>query len=661
MLPASTQNETPFTSVEVDDHASSASTAIHRDASDITGLNQASQTSDTQARAKAWQPRQHASHIFRSANGTWYLRLAVPADVRARHPELPKELKRSTETANRRLAETRAREMCIEFSIRYTTGTAPMQTPDTLTNNSFSIVFNNGALQSNVAHGASAETMLLMGRCLQLVTLQICGRSARSGSEQAGAGEPIFIPTPLASSQSTAPSSISQIQSAVDVASNDTPWLSDAIEDWCENGSGRFSQVTWDTVYKPSFRVFSELVGIQRRDRIGSDGSKKIGILDIRLQDLRRNHISQLRDLLKELPPNQGKRTNDQEAMQRIQNGRKDKVQPPSRASVSKKLNHLSAFFEYSKRKGWIEQQIFDEYMLAKEGAEKDAAEESAKKNPGYVALSQTELKTLYEQPSFLEGALKGPWRYWVPLICLHQGCRVSEAAQLFTDDIIRMDGVPCIAFIADESDEEECPEDEKPAPEKKNKKNKTYKTVEEFRRLKTKSSRRIVPIHPKLIELGFLDFVNSFSQISSLPQHLFDDLKWEEKAMFGRYPSQHVIQLLKDSGIWKKYKKVGHSLRSNFKQALEKTMLMDNLQQRLLGHSPQTMKDSKYNETDIGPAFPAAEVLPYMAKVDFGLCIPKWSEVHEQIVSDARLKDFERQKRRNGNSFHGSGSVPRA
>lgn len=640
MLPVGPHNSAKLTSVEVDDHTSSANHAQHPDASDTTGLNQLPQLGTAKVRTKAWQPRQHASHLFKGANGTWYMRLAVPENIRARHPDLPKELKRSTETANRQHAATRAREMCLDFLIKYTTGEHPMQLLDARSNNSFSIVFNNGALQSSVAQGASAETILLMGRCLQLVTLQVCGRSVRSDSVQAGAGEPILIPPPLASGQSSVPSAISQIQSAAEVACNVTPWLSDAIEDWCANGSSRFSDVTWDTVYNASFRVFREIVGAQRRDRVSRDGAKQLGILDIRLQDFTRGHISQLRELLKELPPNQGKRTNDQEAMQRIEQGRKKKTKPPSRGSVSKKLNHLGAFFEYCRRKGWIEQTIQDEYALAKMGAEKDALEESDKKNPGYVALTQSELRTLYEQPSFLQGAFKADWRYWVPLLCLHLGCRVSEAAQLFTDDIIRVKGVDCISFIVDQSDEEEVPEDPSSASEKKAKKKQTtYKSAEEFRRLKTKSSRRIIPIHPKLIELGFLDFVNVFREYSSQPQHLFSKLRWEEKSMFGRYPSQHVIQLLKNAGIWKKYKKVGHSLRSNFKQALEATMLPDNLQQRLLGHSTKTMKEEHYNETDVGPAFPAAEVLPYLAKVDFGLCIPTWHAVQRQSADIAIQK----------------------
>ena len=118
---------------------------------------------------------------------------------------------------------------------------------------------------------------------------------------------------------------------------------------------------------------------------------------------------------------------------------------------------------------------------------------------------------------------------------------------------------------------------------------------------------------------------------------------------MFGRYPSQHIIELLKNAGIWKKYKKVGHSLRSNFKQSLEKTMLPDNLQDRMLGHSTKSMKDGHYNETDVGPAFPAAEVLPYLAKVDFALQIPTWHDVQRKNVEIAIQRASQRPKRNNG------------
>ena len=55
---------------------------------------------------------------------------------------------------------------------------------------------------------------------------------------------------------------------------------------------------------------------------------------------------------------------------------------------------------------------------------------------------------------------------------------------------------------------------------------------------------------------------------------------------MFGRKPSEYMRGLLKEAGIAERRRKVPHSLRSNFKQSVEKTFLADNLQNRLLGHS---------------------------------------------------------------------------
>lgn len=78
-------------------------------------LAQSSPALNSGVTTKPWQPRQQSRRLFKGANGTWYLRLTVPAAVRARYPKLPKELKRSTETADRRQAEARAREMRIFF------------------------------------------------------------------------------------------------------------------------------------------------------------------------------------------------------------------------------------------------------------------------------------------------------------------------------------------------------------------------------------------------------------------------------------------------------------------------------------------------------------------------------------------------------------------
>ena len=160
-------------SFDGDGHPSLTSTGDRPSPSGEADRAHHSPTAGSGIKTRLWQPRQHASHLFKSGNGTWHMRLAVPAAIRARFPELPKELKRSTETADKRIAEARAREMCIEFSIRYTTG-ASMPIPDISAKNSFSIVYNNGTLGLENFQGASPETLSLMSQCMQLM---VCSSS----------------------------------------------------------------------------------------------------------------------------------------------------------------------------------------------------------------------------------------------------------------------------------------------------------------------------------------------------------------------------------------------------------------------------------------------------------------------------------------------------
>ena len=428
MHPENQPNPIKSGSIDGENHPSSINTECLSSPFGEIDLAHSSSAPGIGVGAKLWQPRQHSRHLFKSANGTWYFRLAVPAAIRAQHPELPRELKRSTETANKRVAEARAREMCIEFSNRYTTGVS-IPTPDLISNESFAIVYNNGNLGLKDFHGASPATLSLMTKCFELMTQQICAWAAREADMFNPHCAPISDLAPPVQSNSilVTPGLKDCHTVVVREAETIVIWLSDAVEDWRKNGSGRFNQITWDTVYCPSFRVFREIVSDRRCDREMDTGIKELGILDIQLHQLTRQHMKELRQCLQELPPNQGRRTNDTEAMERITEGRKQKSKPPSRGSVAKKLSHIGGFMEYCKRKGWICLDLLDEYRLAVEGALKDASQESDKSRPGYVALNRIELRKVYEQPAFLAGAVAAAWRYWVPLICLYQGCRVGN------------------------------------------------------------------------------------------------------------------------------------------------------------------------------------------------------------------------------------------
>lgn len=80
------------------------------------------------------------------------------------------------------------------------------------------------------------------------------------------------------------------------------------------------------------------------------------------------------------------------------------------------------------------------------------------------------------------------PFWFWLPLIGYFTGARTNEIAQLDTADIREVNGYPCFDF---------CPD----SP-----------NAFEAKRIKTGEARQ-VPIHPCLIELGFLDYVNDQRQ----------------------------------------------------------------------------------------------------------------------------------------------------
>lgn len=75
------------------------------------------------------------------------------------------------------------------------------------------------------------------------------------------------------------------------------------------------------------------------------------------------------------------------------------------------------------------------------------------------------------------------PHKLWIPLIAVYNGMRQSEICQLFCDDIIRVDGIDCFRI-------RDC--------------------AERHQSVKNEQSNRTIPIHPTLIELGFMDFVAS-------------------------------------------------------------------------------------------------------------------------------------------------------
>lgn len=215
---------------------------------------------------------------------------------------------------------------------------------------------------------------------------------------------------------------------------------------------------------------------------------------------------------------------------------------PGKQATRNKLLTALSTIANFGVRQGDLETNPFsgvaDKTQIKKET-------ETA--NP----FSPEELKAY-----FAKIERDGTTAVWVSRLLLYTGARLEEMAQLRTEWIKEIDGIMCI----------------------------------DLRSAKTKNreSQRIVPIHARLIELGFLKFVRS--QKSEM---LFSDLK-EREGRFSFALSRDLNRRVKAACPDAVNLRV-HSFRSTFKvkgaQAGVEKAILDIIQ----GHRPGDVSAGVY------------------------------------------------------------------
>lgn len=154
----------------------------------------------------------------------------------------------------------------------------------------------------------------------------------------------------------------------------------------------------------------------------------------------------------------------------------------------------------------------------------------------------------------------------WITLIMLYHGCRPSEAYQLQVRDIQR--GIlPCIEFTDSGN----------------------------VQRLKNASSKRVIPVHPKLLEPGFMQYVER--RIKAKQRQLFDltprgdDKDWSKdyRDTFG-----YVLDTI---GFKAGKRATAYSFRHTFIDELKRASVEEHLVSQIVGHKHQTMTYGRYGK----------------------------------------------------------------
>lgn len=110
------------------------------------------------------------------------------------------------------------------------------------------------------------------------------------------------------------------------------------------------------------------------------------------------------------------------------------------------------------------------------------------------------DLAKLFNSKDYVQGLHETASRFWVPLIALYTGARLNEICQLSKSDVKYDQERGCWVFDFNENDD---------VP---------------FKSLKRSHHERLVPVHKKLVELGFIDYVQL---VSKKHQRIFPELTY--------------------------------------------------------------------------------------------------------------------------------------
>ena len=235
--------------------------------------------------------------------------------------------------------------------------------------------------------------------------------------------------------------------------------------------------------------------------------------------------------------------------------------------TINKHLGHLSSFMIWCVNNGYCNTNPFTGMKIKQKKSPRDDRDR----------FTEQELKEMFSKQNYLHYTKvekDSSYRYWVPLIGIFSGMRCGEICSLYLDNIREISG-------------------------KQRTKRWCFDILEEpnrsDKRLKTQSSRRIVPIHDTLLDLGFIDFINLLKK-DTKRKRVFEELDYREGTYIrsiSRFFNNRYLPLL---GI-KTNKNGFHSFRHSVIDHLKQLGVEPHFINELVGHSQGNIDLDRYGK----------------------------------------------------------------
>lgn len=279
-----------------------------------------------------------------------------------------------------------------------------------------------------------------------------------------------------------------------------------------------------------------------------------------------------VRDFLATVPKHAGKKYPKLSLKEAVAAGERDAAPKLVPKTVASYMQNLNAMINWAAAEEWIERNPFSGLV---------GKAESLAERRGYTA---NELERLFATLIPFKG--ETPWRFWLPALALYTGARLNELAQLRVEDVIEVDGTPCIHISPYTAEGVQSAD----------------------KRVKTAGSKRTVPLHADLVALGFVTFARGRGKG---PERIFHELRegphggysHEASRWFGKYLTRLGLKL---PGL------VFHSFRHTFRDAARDGGVPDPVAEALGGWKSRKVSDQYGSRARIKPFKSAVDALDY-------------------------------------------------
>ncbi|MFO1154334.1 MAG: site-specific integrase [Rhodospirillales bacterium] len=356
------------------------------------------------------------------------------------------------------------------------------------------------------------------------------------------------------------------------------PALSNLVDQWCKE-TARATKT--EKEFRTSIRRFIEVNG------------------DLPVEKIGKEHVRQLKEALIQLPARSSRVERALSIpMLLTQLGEDHGRETLAPATVNKTLGAISAVLQWGVVNGYLETNAAAGVKVKDPQADRDKR----------LPFDDDDLRNIFRSPVFsLEERPKagcGDAAYWLPVLALYTGARLNELGQALVVDVKKEGDT---AYL-------------------------DLNTEGEDKRLKTRGSKRKIPVHREVIRLEFAEYIATLDPNG----RLFPDLQRDVNGTWTGNWSKWFGRYLRSTVAIGDGRKVFHSFRHTFKDACRRARIPTDVHNALTGHADGTVA------ANYGGAYPIEVLTEAVAKISYErLEIAPWGSA--QCVEGKKVRAEQR------------------